>query len=212
MIKHSSYPQRTFFKKAVPAVFAAAVACLTGISSQAVLPAGMTDARRPAGIDDETVGIMGMMEGYSTGMTAPERLKLAGVIVEESVRRGIDPVFMVAIIKTESAFFSRARSTRGALGLMQIRTATARYLADELDIAWEGEATLYDPYTNVRMGIHYFSTLLDRYGADKAKALAAYSMGPSSLTERLKGAETVPTVYGDRVFLHYRNLKGRAGI
>ena len=65
-----------------------------------------------------------------TGLGSLEEFKLAEVILFESVSHRIDPLFVLALIKTESTFYNWSRSDNGAVGLMQIRPATGEELAE----------------------------------------------------------------------------------
>lgn len=157
-------------------------------------------------VDEERELAMDVLAKYRTGLSRDMEVRLADAIVRESRNYGLDPLLVLAVIKTESVFYNWARSEKGAAGLMQIREDTGQYLAGELGIKWEGEKTLYDPELNVKMGVYYLAMLLNTY-EDNGTALAAYSSGPTLVTARLERGEDPPTRYGDKVTSSYRNLK-----
>jgi len=92
----------------------------------------------------------------------------------------IDPLFVSAIIKAESKFLSKARSRRGAVGLMQLMPATARELADELGYKNLSEKDLEDPKKNINLGMYYLSKLDKMFNGDKILMLSAYNAGISN--------------------------------
>ncbi|MBI2413647.1 MAG: lytic transglycosylase domain-containing protein [Deltaproteobacteria bacterium] len=145
-----------------------------------------------------------------TGLGSLEELKLADVIFFESVSHKMDPLFVLALIKTESTFYNWSRSMNGAVGLMQIKPATGEELAEELDLKWKGEETLLNPYLNVKMGVHYFSNLMERYDDDAEVTLAAYNVGPGIVTSRHKLNEGWGQEFVGRVLGNYKDLKERA--
>lgn len=99
--------------------------------------------------------------------------EVLGVIIDESRKYGIDPRLIMAQIEVESTFNPRAVSKAGARGLMQIMPDTGRQLARELGFT---DYDLFDPVTNVKMGIYYMSKLIKRFG-DYDVALSAYFWG-----------------------------------
>ena len=154
----------------------------------------------------ETDYILKILRDNRTGLTLAEEEKLAEIIVLESERKGLEPLFVLALIETESTFNNWAKSNKGALGLMQVRPRTGKYLAGELDIEWNGDKTLYDPYLNVRMGVHYLSTLVDRFGNDKETALTAYNAGPTYVSSKIRRGHTLPKRYRTKVLSKYEIL------
>ncbi len=89
-----------------------------------------------------------------------------------SVKWGLDPFLILAIIRQESAFNRFARSTAGARGLLQLMPGTAR------EIAKVRPHELYHPETNLRVGVQFFGRLLERFQGNVVHALAGYNAGP----------------------------------
>lgn len=157
--------------------------------------------------DTEHAYVLKVLRDHSTGLTRSEEDMLASFIVEESRQNGLDPLFVMALIKTESTFYNWARSHKGALGLMQVLPSTGESMAGELSVGWDGEKTLYDPYLNVRLGIKYYIKLKSRFSEDTLHALAAYNWGPSYLSKRIRRGKSIPKRYGKKVLANYSNLK-----
>jgi soluble lytic murein transglycosylase len=97
-----------------------------------------------------------------------------------------DPIFVTALIKVESKFLSKAKSPRGAVGLMQIMPNTGREIAQELKLRGFQESNLEDPETNIRFGFHHISKLRKEFGDDDATVLAAYNAGGKNVKDWLK--------------------------
>ncbi|MBE9532020.1 MAG: lytic transglycosylase domain-containing protein, partial [Proteobacteria bacterium] len=128
-------------------------------------------------------------------------------IIDHSRTYEIDPYFILAMIKTESSFNHRARSHKGAIGMMQILPATGEYIALELGLKWQGEETLFDPSSNVRIGVHYLSELRGRFSDDMKIATAAYNRGPTDLSMRLRKGRGLKFRYVERVYSYYNDFK-----
>ena len=92
----------------------------------------------------------------------------------------LDPSLLAAVIYTESRFNANARSSAGAIGLMQLLPATARGIAERTGGNAFVVDDLYVPELNVRYGAWYLRHLLDRYG-DERTALAAYHAGQGNV-------------------------------
>ena len=149
--------------------------------------------------------IFHVLQRFKTGLPRSENRKLAWVIERESRKHGQDYRLILAIIKTESSFKYKARSRRGAKGLMQIIPYVGEAIAKDIDIRWEGDQTLFNPHLNVKMGLHYLSRLLLRFG-DLKVALTAYNRGPSFVRKRLKTRKELPLRYSKKVLEAYQEF------
>jgi soluble lytic murein transglycosylase len=92
----------------------------------------------------------------------------------------LDPALLAAVIYQESKFKADARSSSGAIGLMQLLPATAQGIAVHTGGTQFRTSDLYDPEINVRYGSWYLRHLLNRYG-DERTALAAYNAGQDNV-------------------------------
>ncbi len=96
----------------------------------------------------------------------------AGTLVDAaSKEQSVDAKLLRAVIEQESGFRPCAVSPKGAQGLMQLMPATAETL--QVDDP-------FDPKQNIQAGAKFLKQLLDQYGGDVAKALAAYNAGPNT--------------------------------
>lgn len=104
----------------------------------------------------------------------------------------IEPAWVYAVIRQESAFRPEARSPVGALGLMQLMPATGRQIAQELQEPASDEPSLLRPDINIRYGAHYLRRLLNQLQDNPVLATAAYNAGPNKITQWLPAAAAVP--------------------
>jgi len=97
---------------------------------------------------------------------------------------GVDPMpvpteLALAIARRESEFDPAVTSGVGARGLMQIMPATAREVADFLEIPYDGDRLLADPVYNARIGTAYLDELMTVFEGNMIMVSAAYNAGPS---------------------------------
>ncbi len=105
-------------------------------------------------------------------MTAVTSASVEAAIQEAAHRHNVDPALVRALIQVESGFNPRAVSRKGAMGLMQLMPGTAR----DLNVA-----NPFDPKQNVEGGVRHLRSLLDAYGGDLNKSLAAYNAGAKAV-------------------------------
>jgi soluble lytic murein transglycosylase len=92
----------------------------------------------------------------------------------------LDPALLAAVIYQESKFKANARSSSGAIGLMQLLPDTAKGIAVHTGGSRFRVDDLYNPEINVRYGAWYLRHLLQKY-ADERTALAAYNAGQDNV-------------------------------
>lgn len=156
---------------------------------------------------DEKVEIAKAISEYRSSLGADDVASFASIIHDESKKYNYDWELILAIIRTESHFNPRARSNKGARGLMQVLPSTAKWLSPKMGLKYKGRDSLYDPEYNIKLGTHYLYMLHQRYG-DIGKAIAAYNRGPTGLNRYLRQGRKYPPTYLTKVMDHYKELKG----
>ncbi|MGD2100021.1 MAG: lytic transglycosylase domain-containing protein [Desulfobacterales bacterium] len=101
-----------------------------------------------------------------------ERDKIEESIQKAAAKYNLPPGLIRAVIQAESNFQVDAVSRAGARGLMQLMPATAREL---------GVTDSFDIDQNIDGGAKYLRSMLDRFGGNVRKALAAYNAGPGTV-------------------------------
>jgi TolA-binding protein len=95
---------------------------------------------------------------------------------ETAKNQNIDWTWVLSLSKQESAFYPRALSGSGALGLMQLMTFTALEVNSKLYLR-----DLFNPKTNIETGTGYLVYLLKRFNGNLVYSLAGYNAGPTRL-------------------------------
>jgi len=124
---------------------------------------------------DET-GIM------KTGLSAPRLAReyptpFAAHLLEHARKQGVDPRFMLAVMKQESSFRPNAKSPAGARGLVQLVFDTAIKYKDEAGYPDLQPDDLYDPETNIAIGALYIRRIKDEFGGLYEAVAASYNAG-----------------------------------
>jgi soluble lytic murein transglycosylase len=96
-----------------------------------------------------------------------------------SAAAGLDPAWVAAQTRAESAFMPRARSGADARGLMQLLPGTGAQTAAAIGVPWRGGESLYEPVTNLQLGTAYLRMMLDKFGGKPYLAIGAYNAGPA---------------------------------
>jgi hypothetical protein len=102
-------------------------------------------------------------------LRSPELIALVDDIATE---HGVDPFLARAVIQAESAFYAKARSRAGALGLMQLMPGTAERF---------GVVDPFDPRQNITGGVKYLRWLMDTFQGQLTHVVAAYNAGENAV-------------------------------
>lgn len=97
----------------------------------------------------------------------------------------LDPAWLFAITRQESAFKSDVRSPTGALGLMQLMPTTAQHVAKKNRVALRSEKQLIEPAFNIQLGSQYLRSLYEDLNGHTILATAAYNAGPTRIRKWL---------------------------
>ncbi len=140
-------------------------------------------------------------------------LELTQTLIAESRKMEFDPIFILAVIRTESQFNPNAKGSAGELGLMQILPPTGEWIAKKYRFEWQGDRTLYDPVTNIQIGIRYFDYLRSQFDGTAYNYLPAYNMGPKNVRRVNREIASVdangvpvPRIYAAKVMKNYHAL------
>ena len=168
---------------------------------------------------------------FSLRFLAPHRDTLRSILKQQE----LDEAWVYGLIRQESRFVSDARSSAGAMGLMQLMPATAKWASKKVGIRKFQPARVTDVNTNLMLGTYYLKHVLTLFDNQPLLASAAYNAGPSRAWQwrdekPLEGAiyaETIPfnetrdyvkkvmsnSMYYARTFGHQITaLKNRLGI
>ncbi|RMF81335.1 MAG: hypothetical protein D6737_05345 [Chloroflexi bacterium] len=102
----------------------------------------------------------------------------ADVVLPIAERRGIDPLLIFSLIRTESLFDADATAAAGERGLMQVIPSTAAYIAEQIQWPDYQPTDLFQPQAAVEFGTFYLWEQLNRFDNNVMAALAGYNAGP----------------------------------
>jgi len=110
-----------------------------------------------------------------------EPVKYQAVIDKYADKFSLEPELLAALIYVESRFDKYSRSSKGAIGLMQLMPSTAFWVADELGYHDFKLEDLKDPELNIKFGSWYFAYLHQKFDSNLVKTIAAYNAGESNV-------------------------------
>ena len=98
--------------------------------------------------------------------------------IANTVKADIPVTFGFAIARQESAFMPDAKSSAGALGLMQMIPSTAKITAKRHNLRFANTNVLINPHTNITFGTAHLGTLMRRFNNNRILVSVAYNAGP----------------------------------
>ena len=129
-------------------------------------PADAMSASNPIFVAAIVEWCMSVGSGISH-LTSDQITSYVSIVMDESVKRQVDPLLVLAIISIESRFDAKARNPSGASGLMQI---VGSYHTDKIS-----KKELFDPSKNIKAGVQILQDSLTAHRNDEAKALLSYN-------------------------------------
>ena len=148
------------------------IVCIVAMSASSMVLSGAAHAERALSITQQAT-------------TLPPNL-FAAFVGEASRRFAVPEHWIRAVMHVESDGKLRARSQKGAMGLMQIMPKTWTELRARYGLG----ADPYDPRDNILAGAAYIRELHDRYGAPGF--LAAYNAGPRRYENHMATGRPLP--------------------
>ncbi len=107
---------------------------------------------------------------------------------KSSKRFHLDPAWVYAIIRAESAFQADAHSPADARGLMQLLPNTGFAVSRRHRLKLNSKADFFKPSQNINAGSAYFRQLVDKYGNNALFAIAAYNAGSVPVERWIKNS------------------------
>ncbi len=126
-------------------------------------------------------------------------------VIAESKQYEYDPIFLMAVIKTESQFNEKAIGTAGEIGLMQIKPDTAAWICKKKGVKWKGAQALKNPEYNVKISALYFKYLKKTLNSKSNRYVNAYNMGIGKLA-RTPAEDVSAHPYYHKVIKNYTEI------
>ena len=102
--------------------------------------------------------------------------EIASAVIDYSEEYDVEKIFILAVMRTESAYNKRALSHAGAQGLMQLMPATAKECADDINKKYYN---VHKPKDNIQLGVWYLAKMSNRFKNDIELVIRAYNAGPT---------------------------------
>jgi soluble lytic murein transglycosylase-like protein len=152
----------------------------------------------------QTVAAAPQIEPEKPVLSLPPRAvrkRYADIVAKVAREQNVDAALLKAVMTVESGYNVRAKSPKGASGLMQLIPETARRF---------GVKNIWNPIENIRGGARYLNHLLGLFNGKVELALAAYNAGPGAVIKFGREIPPYPETrnYVPRVLLHYHFYRG----
>ncbi|MEE9552356.1 MAG: transglycosylase SLT domain-containing protein [Gammaproteobacteria bacterium] len=122
-------------------------------------------------------------------------------IIDANIKkRQLDPGWVYALVRSESAFMEDVKSPAGALGLMQVMPGTGRLTAKRMGLKKFRKSHLLQAEKNVSIGSAYLKQMLDNFNGNMILATAAYNAGPHRVKKWLPKSGCIePDVWVEKI-------------
>jgi hypothetical protein len=157
--------------------------------------------------------VMDRLSEATKGEIAPGEAALLAREIERNARLyDFDPLLILAVVLTESGAdldalgHGASGAASGAVGVMQVKPATAKAMAGALGLPSPTAYDLMDPAYNLSVGVAFLLQMIHRYG-DLRLGIMAYNVGPTGLESGLRGETELPEGYYRKVLHRYILLR-----
>ncbi len=127
------------------------------------------------GLGEQEVSLIAYRRGAQRGLILHERGY--PLLTPPPVYGGAEDAFVLAIVRQESQFDPRVRSSADARGMMQLLPSTARATAKRVGVEWQPDR-LWEPNYNMQLGSGYLGQMVSNLGGSYVMAAAGYNAGP----------------------------------
>ena len=126
--------------------------------------------------DEPHLAVMIGKQAASRGIVVPRSYyPLAALGIGD---QPVPPELALSIARRESEFDPVVQSGAGARGLMQLMPATAKAVAQYLQVSYSVDRLITDPAYNARLGTAYLDELMETFGGNVVMTSAGYNAGP----------------------------------
>lgn len=115
-------------------------------------------------------------------------------VTKAANQTSVNPLFIFAVTRQESAFVPDAKSTAGAVGLMQLLPSTAKQTAQKSGLSYTPQDLIH-PEKNIALGSRYLDHLLGVFDGNRILAAAAYNAGPTRVKRWLNKEKSAQLPY-----------------
>ncbi|MEO5573940.1 MAG: transglycosylase SLT domain-containing protein, partial [Gammaproteobacteria bacterium] len=113
-------------------------------------------------------------------------------VMASAKQNELDPAWVYGVIRQESAFSTDARSSAGALGLMQLMPATGKQTAKLIKSPLRDLGELLHADKNIQLGSAYLRQVLGMNNGNEMLATASYNAGPARVRQWLPIYDKMP--------------------
>ena len=114
------------------------------------------------------------------------------LIQKTAKQDNIDPSWIYGVIRRESAFSPNVQSSAGAIGLMQLMPATAKFIGKKIGFNQTKKSQLKIATPNIKLGSAYLNYLSNKFNGNRVLATAAYNAGPNRVNRWLPKKGSMP--------------------
>jgi soluble lytic murein transglycosylase len=154
--------------------------------------------------EDQRPYILNLVKASLPAQYQDKAFEITRAVITEANHHHMDPLFLLAVIQTESQFNLKARGSHGEIGLMQILPETAKWIAPQAGVDSE-KINLENPSLNIRIGATYFAQLRKSFNNKGSRYVSAYNMGSTNVRRLVKN-NIEPYIYSGKVLGNYKGL------